>query len=117
MGYVGSKVAQYHVVLFDAFFLRDDFHIADCSAETLAGECVVYLGWVPTWAVCDQVSVSLLKSGVANADTISYGEFKDSLTFNVMGTEDVSTMGIAAHTSRNANVTIPVTNWDMHLSG
>ena len=40
--------SHYHVVLFGAFLIRDDFHIADCTAETLAVEYVVYLGWVAT---------------------------------------------------------------------
>ena len=43
-----GEVTHYHVVLFGAFLIRDDFHIADCTAETLAVEYVVYLGWVAT---------------------------------------------------------------------
>ena len=62
-------------MLFEAFFLRDGFHIADCTADTLWVEYVVYLGGVATGAVWDQVWVSLLEPGVANAETIRYGEF------------------------------------------
>ena len=47
--------------------------------------------------------------------TIGYGEFKDSLTLRVIGTEALSIMGIAVHTGRSANVTVPVTNWDKLL--
>ena len=70
---------HYHVMLFDAFFLRDGFHIADCTAETLGLKYVVNLGWVTTGAVYDRVWVSLLEPGVASAETIDYGEksFKD----------------------------------------
>ena len=90
--------------MFDTFFLRDDFHIADCSAETLWVEYVVCLDWEATGAVCDQVCVSLLEPGVANAEIIGHGEFQDSLTFHVIGTEAESTMDIAVHTSRSANM-------------
>ena len=33
-GNVSGKVTHYSVVLFDTFFIRDDFHIPDCNAET-----------------------------------------------------------------------------------
>ena len=198
-GDVSGEVAHYHVVLFDAFSLRDDFHIADCTAETLRVVYVIYLGWVATRAVCDQVCVSLLEPGAlcnirypsdihlklksreasfahnscfswlialkfctghgsitavsvlcakfqtdwaietdvmderdfarfefrtdilyctvpTMLPTIGYGEFKDSLTLRVMGTEALSIMGIAVHTDRSANVTVPVTNWDELLT-
>ena len=46
-----------------------------------------------------------------------YGKFQDCLTFCVMGTEAVSTMSIDEHTSKSANMTIPVTNWDKYLNG
>ena len=39
--FVNGEDAHNHVVLFDALFVRDDFHVADCSAETLAIEYVV----------------------------------------------------------------------------
>ena len=35
MGDVGGEVAHYHLVLFDALLVRDDFHFADWTAETL----------------------------------------------------------------------------------
>ena len=92
-------------------------HTADCTAETFAIEYVVYLGSVATRAVCDQVCDSLLEPGVADVEIIVYGEFPNSLTFRVMATKALSTMGIAQHTDRSANVTIPVTNWDKYLSG
>ena len=53
----------------------------------------------------------------ADLETIGYGEFHNSLTFFDTGTEAMSTMGIAEHKGRGANVTIPVTNWDNYLSG
>ena len=111
---MSGEVTHHHVVLFDAFFIRDDFHVADCTAETLAVEYVVYLGWVATGAVCDQVCVSFLDPGVAYSETIGYGKFQDSLTFCVMGAKAV---GVFEHTSRSANMTIPVTHWDKYLSG
>ena len=37
--FVSGEVAHTHVVLFDALFVRDDFHVADCSAENLAIVC------------------------------------------------------------------------------
>ena len=105
------------MLYFDAFFIRDEFHIAICTAETLAVEYVVYVGWVATRAVCDQVCVSLLKPGVADVETIGYGKFQDSLTFWLMDTKAVSTIGVTEHTSRSANVTLLVTNWDTKLNG
>ena len=60
--------------LFGAFFIKDDFHIAYCTAETLVVEYVVYLGWVATG---DQVWVSLLEPGVADTEIIGYGEFQE----------------------------------------
>ena len=44
MGDVSGEVTHHRGVLFDAFFIRDDFHIVECTAETLAVEYVVYLG-------------------------------------------------------------------------
>ena len=97
--------------------IRDDFHIAVCTTETLTLEYVVYLGWVATGALFDQVCVSLHEPGVANEETIGYGEVKDSLTLHATDTEAVSTMGIAVHTGRSANVIVSVTNLDKYLSG
>ena len=50
--------------------------------------------------------------GVAGMKTIGYGDFHDSATLCVMGFIAVSTVGIAEHTGRSANVTVPVTNCD-----
>ena len=85
-GVVSGEAAHYCVVLFDSFFLGGDFHIADCTAEILGVEYVSI--WVTTRAVCDHVCVSLLEPGVANAESIGYGEFQDSLTFHVADTKD-----------------------------
>ena len=38
-GGVSGEVTHYHLVLFDAFFIRNDFHVPDCTAETIAKEC------------------------------------------------------------------------------
>ena len=65
MGDVSREVIHHHVLLFDAFFIRDDFHMADCTAESLEVEYVIFLGWVATGVVCDQVCVSLLAPSVA----------------------------------------------------
>ena len=69
-------------------------------------------------AVCDQVCDSLLESGLADTETIDYGEFlQNSLTCCVMGAEAVSTMGITEHNGSSANTTILITNWDKYLNG
>ena len=98
MGDVYGEVTHYHVVVFDSLLIRDDFDVADCTAETLVVENVVYLGWVTTGAVCDQVHDSLLESGVADTETIGYGEFQYTFTCCVTGTEAMSTMGIRLNT-------------------
>ena len=57
-GDVSREVTHYPVMLFDAFFIRDDFHIADCTAETLAIKNVCSLSglshhWSCMWSgVC-----------------------------------------------------------------
>ena len=38
---VSREVIRYHVVLFDALFFGNDFHVTDCTAETLAIEYAV----------------------------------------------------------------------------
>ena len=43
---VCNEVTHYHVVLFDALLISNDFYIADCTAETLMIEYVVKLGWM-----------------------------------------------------------------------
>ena len=43
---VCNEVAYYHVVLFEALLISDDFYITDCAAETLMREYVVKLGWI-----------------------------------------------------------------------
>ena len=50
-GDVSREVAHYHVVLFDTFFLRDDFHVADCTAES------VFLFRVPKYQVAKLILV------------------------------------------------------------
>ena len=74
------------------------------------------MGWVAARAVCDQMQVCLLESGVADVEIIGCGEFHNSLTFLVTGTESMSTMGIAEHTGKSDNMDIPVSNWDKYLS-
>ena len=113
MGNVSGEVTHYNVVLFDAFFIRDDLHVPDCTAKTIAIKNEVGISWFTTRAVCDQVCISLLEPGAADTWTIVYGEFQDSFIFCFMGTEFVSTKGIAEYTSKTANVTVPVTNWDL----
>ena len=41
--YVSREVPHYHVVLFDALFIMDDFNIVYCTAETIVIKNVVYL--------------------------------------------------------------------------
>ena len=41
-----------------------------------------------------------------------YGEFHNSLTFQMTLTEDMPTMGLAEHTGVNVDVTVLVTTWD-----
>ena len=67
--------------------------------------------------VSDKIRVSLLEPGVANTETIGYGEFQNSLTFSVTYTAAAPTMGIIAHTSGSADMTVPITNWDEYSSG
>ena len=62
------------------------------------------------------MSVSLLKPGVADVETIGYGEIQDSLTFSVVGAEAVSTVSITEHPDKSANMTFQVTNWDRYHS-
>ena len=59
--------------------------------------------------------VSLFEPDVADVDTIGYGKFQNSVTFQVMGAKAVPAMGITEHTSGRADMTIPVTNWDGYL--
>ena len=65
---VCGEVTHYHVVLFVALLIRDDFYIADWSAETLTIEYVVKLGWRVTGVVSDAMGVSLLEPGAADVD-------------------------------------------------
>ena len=46
------------VVLFDAFLVRDEFYVADCTAETLSIEFVVWLGWMAAKTVCEHPCLS-----------------------------------------------------------
>ena len=80
-GDVNGEVTNYHVVLFDALLCRYDFHVANCTAETLAIKSVVKLGWVFAGAVCVQMCVPIFGPGVADAETNGYREFQNSLTF------------------------------------
>ena len=107
MGDVNQEVIHQHIVLFDTFFSRDDFHIPNFTVETLVIMNVVYVSWATTRSVCDQVCVSLLESGVADVDIIGYGEFQDSLTFHVVGTEAMSTK-----VSRSRNRAFGAHNWN-----
>ena len=116
-GDVSDEVTHYHVVLFDALVVRDDFYIANWAAETLAIECVVKLGWMVGWVVCDKIQISLIEPGVANMETIGYGEFQNSLTLCIAGTNAVPTVGITGHTDGSAEVTILVTNWEEYFIG
>ena len=84
-------------MLLDDLLVRDDFDVADCTAETLAIEYIVYLDWVATKSVCDQVCVSLLEPGVAKTKTIGYGEFQYSLIFHITGSKTMSTVAITKH--------------------
>ena len=67
--------------------VMEDFPAADYAAETLAIEYVVHLGWVVTRAVSDQMRVSLPEPAITDTETISYGEFKNSISFLVTDTE------------------------------
>ena len=108
-------MAHYHAVLFDALLIRGDFYNADCAAETLRIEYVVKLGWMFAGVVSDKMKVSLLEPGVANMETIGYGEFQNYFTSSVTFTKAAPTMGITAHYS--ADVALPITNWDEYLKG
>ena len=50
-GDVSGEVTHYHILLSDTFFIRDDFHVPDCTAESLAIKNVVSelsrVLWVP----------------------------------------------------------------------
>ena len=80
MGYVCIEVTHYHVVLLYALLVVVDSHIADCTAETLAIENVVKLGWMVDGVVCDKMQVSL-EPGVVDTDTIDFDEFQNFLPF------------------------------------
>ena len=112
-----GEVAHNQVMLLDTLLILDDFHVIDCSAETLAVEYVVQLRWVATWSVRDEVRVLLLEPSVANMEAIGYSKLQDSFTFCVVGTKAMASMGISVHTGSSTNVSIPITNWDEYLRG
>ena len=108
MGVVSGEAAHNHVVLFDSFFLRGDFHIADCTAETLGVEYVVNRGH----------HQSCMWSRVCLSSWTRCWWRREHWLWRVPGFSHLPCCRYRRLcTSRSANVTAPVTNLDKYLSG
>ena len=110
-----SEVTHYHWVFCDALFIKNNFYIADCAAETLTLEYVDLLDWMVSGIVSDKMSVSLFDQGCQMRKPLATANFITLSPSKLRVPE--STMGITVHTSSNADVTVPLTNWDEYLSG